>query len=468
MESIAPLDWTQPGVVMLISTLSVLLFCLAPQEQAPVVAPAQVAPGQTATIRPFYDQRQPAMLELEAGTPLDVLVQKVPWSMVKVPGGLVVWVHQDYVTIDQATAVVKVAQLRARPRPSTDRNSHPVGKFQKGDVLPILDQDKEWLKVLAPERLGAWVLSNELILMEKAPADWSKKWAQVAEARRQAILADAKPVVVKPAELDDAAESESGVGADSGTKGVATEAPAKQPKDSGSIPDPAGAKSETAGEVHASSDDSSTAAARPAILKKLVSPDRLRKEPALAVDLARQNLDEHAKQVTSNIDTFQVELLDNCDQVFSAVLLEQKPVALLAKARRSLTRADALRRFYASAIEARERKRIVEQKGSPQNASSSAKSNSAKEDTIKPESGQGEFVWVGHLRYRPHQYPQTPFVLVRGKREVLVHSFDGNFYMKDFLGRELVVKGQWHAAEGKDKNSVLAISELRVLPRFDS
>jgi SH3-like domain-containing protein len=425
---------------MLISTISVLLLSLAPQEQAPVVAAAKVAPGQTATIRPFYDQRQLAMLKLEAGTPLDVIVQKVPWSMVRVPGGLVVWVHQDYVLVDKATALVKVSQLRARPRPSTDRNSHPIGKFQKGEVLQILDQQNEWLKVLAPERLGAWVLSNELILLEQTPVDWSKSWQQTAEARRKLILADAKPIVIVQTPTDQESEKVE-QGAKESNSPVA---------ESVNLPNPKKELSE------------------PKILLALVDLARINRQPAQAVDQAKANLDRHAKQVTSDIDTFQPALLDNCDRVFSGVLLKQQQLKLLAKARRSLTRADALRRFYASAIEARARKKIVEQKGTPQNASSIRSKVGRNSELAKPESGVGEFVWVGHLRYRPHQYPKTPFVLVRGKREVLVHSFDGNFYMKDYLGRELVVKGLWRPLEGKTQASVLAISELRVLPRFDS
>jgi hypothetical protein len=416
---------------------------------------ARVKKGQSAQIRPFFDRKTPMMLELPEGSLLQVVRQEVPWSEVRIPGGLEVWVHGDFVTWKDGMVFPKTSRLRARPLPSTSGNSHPVGKLSTEWGMTVLDQKDAWLKVLAPEELSAWVLTEQIAIDAKPPIGWTASWNSEASKRRKAVLASAVPV---QAPVDPAADA--GKVADAGTPnkppvdaGTGGPTPPKKPGEAPAVASEGAAKPAAAVATEA-------AALRSPVLDAAVSLEVLKEDPALAVITARKNLDAHALEVTEQLEMFAPAVLENCEMIFSAVLLKSKDQVLLSDARQGLTRCDALRKFHTSAMTARARREEVKQ-GLPTGTLAKA----AKKGPI---SGEGKATWVGHLVHKPHQYPDTPFVVVRGDREVLVHSFDGRFYLRDFLGREVVVRGAWRKTgkTGKDDaKGVVSLEEIRVLPR---
>ncbi len=463
---------------MLTLSLTALFLFTPAQSQATEPQAAVVAAEQAAEIRPFYDRKTPVLVKLDPGTPVNVVHQNVPWSRVQIPGGLVVWVHKDFVTMDGQTAVVQTSRLRARPMPSTAGNSHPVGKLKKDQRLPVLDRKDDWLKVLAPEDLGAWVPTKELKIYAATPKDWKQQWAAAAEKRKNRILATAKPVVLdeKPASKDegggDAGSGEKVTSAKTSgevVKGSAEDS-AKQTTSDSSKSESSQSSNQSASASESVVDSGSgakhvsprTPGAKPSpVLKKLVDAKAYAKDVPAALKAARANLDEHAKEVTAEPQRFVEAIVANCEWVFTEIMLQQKDAEMIASARLGLTRSDALRRFHRSAMDAQQRKEALQEELSSRNASATVK----KEEQIIPEGGKGAYAWVGHLQYRPHQYPETPFVAVRGKREVLLHSFDGRFYLKDFLGREIAVRGTWRPTQADPKLQVLSVEELRVMPR---
>lgn len=427
-------------------------------EQEAEIRSARVKKGQSAQIRPFFDRKTPMMLELPAGSLLQVVRQEVPWSEVRIPGGLEVWVHGDYVTWKEGLVYPKTSRLRARPLPSTSGNSHPVGKLSTEWGMTVLDQNEAWLKVLAPEELSAWVLTEQISLDSKLPIGWKASWNAEASKRRQAVLATAVPVS-PPAEVG--GNTEAGQ-----AKPKADEKPAVDPG-TGPVAGTPQAGSKAGGKAEpAVKDDASTGGAVPAsaapmrspVLDAPVSLELMKEDPALAVITARKNLDAHALEVTETLEMFAPAVLENCEMIFTAVLFKSKDQILLTDARQGLTRCDALRKFHSSAMTARARREEVKQ-GLP------AGSLTKEEKKKGPLSGKGDATWVGHLVHKPHQYPETPFVVVRGDREVLVHSFDGRFYLRDYLGREVVVRGAWRKAGKEGGSGVVALQEIRVLPR---
>ena len=96
-------------------SLPALPFCDAQEAE---LQSARVKKGLSAQIRPFFDRKTPMMLELPEGSLLQVVRQEVPWSEVRIPGGLEVWVHGDYVTWKEGLVFPKTSRLRARPLPS--------------------------------------------------------------------------------------------------------------------------------------------------------------------------------------------------------------------------------------------------------------------------------------------------------------------------------------------------------------
>lgn len=434
-------------------SLPALPFCDAQEAE---LQSARVKKGLSAQIRPFFDRKTPMMLELPEGSLLQVVRQEVPWSEVRIPGGLEVWVHGDYVTWKEGLVFPKTSRLRARPLPSTSGNSHPVGKLSTEWGMAVLDQKEAWLKVLAPEELSAWVLTEQIVIDAKPPIGWNASWNSEASKRRKAVLASAVPV---GAPIDPAAEAGKAKEAGSPSKpsvdpGTGVITPTKIDGETPPVASEGAAKPAAGVATEA-------AALRSPVLDVPVGLDVLKEDPALAVITARKNLDAHALEVTEQLEMFAPAVLENCEMIFSAVLLKSKEQVLLSDARQGLTRCDALRKFHASAMTARARREEVKQ-GLPAGTLAKAANKG-------PISGEGKATWVGHLVHKPHQYPDTPFVVIRGDREVLVHSFDGRFYLRDFLGREVAVRGTWRKSgkqTGKeDAKGVVSLEEIRVLPR---
>lgn len=409
---------------------------------------AKVRTGMKGEVRPFFDRKTPLLLELPQGSLLEVVREEVPWTEVRVPGGLEVWVHGDYVNWKDDLVFAKTSRLRARPLPSTSGNSHPVGKLSTEWGMPVLARKDAWLKVLAPEELSAWVLTEQIEILEQKPAAWGLSWSTAAKKRRTAVLATATEVEQEESNAD-ATEKPVAESADE-----SAEVGSSKPDSSAPVTEQA---AESAAAAAATAKPVEAAARKSAVLNRLVGLEALRKDPALAVATARKNLDAHAQEVTAEVDLFAAPVLENCEMIFTAVLFQSEDPILVADARQGLTRSDAVRKFHASAMAARARRLEVEQ--------GLAAGTLHKPKKAAPEGGEGEGRWVGRVLYKPHQYPETPFVAVRSDREVLIHSFDGRYYLKDYVGREIVVQGKWRATGQNGEHKVIAVEKIRVLPR---
>ncbi|MDP6128295.1 MAG: SH3 domain-containing protein, partial [Planctomycetota bacterium] len=154
-----------------------LIFPALPQEEAPSFLYAQVG-EHAATVRSFCHSETPVLTDLLPDTPIRVVAQRQPWSRIQVPGGFEVWVYGEFVDREGDVGTLNATHVRARPLPATSAKSYPVGQFLKGDRVYILEEKEKWLRVRAPENLGAWVLSESIVLLDKAPANWDALWLE--------------------------------------------------------------------------------------------------------------------------------------------------------------------------------------------------------------------------------------------------------------------------------------------------
>ncbi len=116
-----------------------------------------------AKIYPFHRETLAEIGELLPNTTVRLVLREGDWVYVQVPGGLEVWVYGRYVDGDSGQGTVNAADVRARPVPSTARNSYPLGTFNKGESVEVLEVQGKWKKVRAPERLGAWVKAADVV-----------------------------------------------------------------------------------------------------------------------------------------------------------------------------------------------------------------------------------------------------------------------------------------------------------------
>ena len=123
---------------------------------------------QGAKIYPSNRDSLPTLGELPPDSPVRLVLRQGDWVYVQVPGGLEVWVYGRYIDGDGGQGTVTAGDVRARPLPSTARNSYPLGTFNKGESVEVLEVRGEWKKVRAPERLGAWVKGEDVVAANKS------------------------------------------------------------------------------------------------------------------------------------------------------------------------------------------------------------------------------------------------------------------------------------------------------------
>lgn len=78
------------------------------------------------------------------------------WVTVQNSEGFPVWVHGDFLEVNDDIGVVSGQSVNARSVPIIT-NGTVVGKLKQDEILTVLDQRKGWYRVTAPERFKAWV-----------------------------------------------------------------------------------------------------------------------------------------------------------------------------------------------------------------------------------------------------------------------------------------------------------------------
>ncbi len=367
--------------------------------------------GDDATVHCYFDSRTHIVAELSAGTPVRVVETKEPWSRIQIPGGYPVWVHGQFLQVEEGWGTVTASRLRARPLPSTDAGVYPLGLLEKGVAVPVISVQGDWVQIQSPESLGAWVLSNSLEA-ETRKEMWAKDWNSAKP-----------PVPLRPSSTSD------------GTESVAEEMVAPTP---GLLP---------------------IAEAVVDPLKGL-DPVTVAANPAVGLVKVEILLARHSENVTRDIEAYSAVTVAGIEAALSTVIWHSKGEDELERARRGLARVDALRQFRAAALAAVGRRAELE--GEAKAAEASAKLRLISTEDVFPLE---TYTWVGWVEYRPRLFPDYPYAVIRGGRKHPVQSPDGRFRLKDFVGREVAVRGAWTRPAAAPGLRVLEISELRVLPR---
>ncbi|MGB0953102.1 MAG: SH3 domain-containing protein [Planctomycetota bacterium] len=404
----------------------------------PVAIPAQAdlpyaeVASDDVSLHAFYDSKAAKVLEVEKGLPVKVVTELAPWSKVRVPGGLDVWVHKDYVEWKGGIGHITGRRVRIRPMPSTDASSTPLGHFQKDDEVQYLNQDGDWFQVRAPETVSAWILTEHLATHTRGKEAWETLWNEAASKR---------PVDPKVVQETDEPEGPAGV-------------------------EPADVDPETVTEVVESAEGSEVAveaeAAAPVLERMpLFRGVDVAKDPEAMRRKASERLEQLGSEVTRDSAAWDRRRLDNLEMVFGNVIWHSTNLESIEAARGSLTRIDGLRRFYYSRLAADIRRALA---ADDKETASKLEAQLAKEKKPVVEDGEGTSVAIGWVEYKPSVHANMPFRLSRGGSELPMHSFDGHQDLKEFVGREIVVRGVWREEKKLQAGRVLAITELRVLP----
>ncbi len=372
-----------------------------------------------APVHAWFADSTALLATLTPGLPVKVVETRTPWARIQVPGGFAVWVHGDFVAREGNAGRISHRFVRARPLPSDGAESYPVGKFQKDDPVEILGQEGPWLRVRAPEHLGGWVRTSFLILEEGETAAWTKEWAAERLTRK-----------------------------DSPPPGAAVPKPAPPPEKTKAAPALEAPSAIKAAPSEGEADSPAPQAASAVLTESGVEEALLQAEVALG---KMASAGEWDPATAGELET-----------TLGAVRWVSSDSRQIARAREALARLEALRHAEQLKEQMAAAKKALDSEAAA--AEAAARHKALEAVTAEPSSPLDAYDSVGWVEYRPALEASAPFVLVQGARIQHLVSPGGRFDLKDFLGREVAVRGSFEpdpVAGGK----TLLIAELRVLPQ---
>lgn len=431
---------------------ALLLSCLLPA--AALSAQEQprraVIAKEGIKLHAFYDPRAAVVLESTADLPVEVVGELVPWSKVRVPGGLDVWVHQDYVTFDDAgTGTLTRGNVNIRPRPSTGPESHPLGHFNQEAPVYRLQVDGDWVQVRCSERVGVWVETRHLTFPEQSEEAWAKSWKEATTKRAPQILRSEQPAV-----------EDAPVVAEEG------------PEEGGEVPQA------TEGEagLHANDAVAAEAGMKTAAPIFQMEEAAVAKDPMAARAAAGEELERFATLVTRSDANWDRARADTLEDLYSKVLWHTSDAEVLDLARADMARLDGLRRFYLGSLEARQR--------AAQSAGRTSVAEVLRQKVLSEKApflgdGQSSVAVVGWVVRETSASGQASVRLQRGKLVMPLEDKEGLHDLPALRGREVVARGVWETrlrqvapdaqlaqAMGAQEGSmmVFVVREMRVLP----
>jgi uncharacterized protein YgiM (DUF1202 family) len=125
---------------------------------------------------------------LEVGTPIRMLSGDSSWSRIEVPGGILVWVFGQYVTLADDINKISGTGVRARTTPVTDMSSSVIGTFATGATVEVVATKNGWKQVRAPSSIAIWIPTSHVQVTKEITDEWQEEW-RAASARRVAKAA---------------------------------------------------------------------------------------------------------------------------------------------------------------------------------------------------------------------------------------------------------------------------------------
>ena len=97
---------------------------------------------------------------LDDRSSLKVIERGNEWLTVTSDTGFPVWVHQDYISVKGRKGSITGSAVNARSVPIIT-NGTVVGRLEKNEIVTVLDNRKEWYRIVAPVRFKAWVKADD-------------------------------------------------------------------------------------------------------------------------------------------------------------------------------------------------------------------------------------------------------------------------------------------------------------------
>jgi SH3-like domain-containing protein len=368
-------------------------------------------------IRAFYDAKAVVVFTAAKGTPVKVVAEMYPWSKVQIPGGYDLWVYKSLTTLDSEIGIYHVngSRTRSRSKPSTDADSHSLGVFpREADLVPLFIEE-DWIKVRAPESMSAWVLSAEI---KPTDANLDDVWQQHVMQRQAVSVVEViieEPILV----------------------------------DIDSIPH------ETVGAVPVEA----SSVAAPTLSSFGESEIAIDSESFF--EIAIPQLEALGDQVVIDYQAYDFELVSLLETQLAYVLWHTSNGEHVESARSAIAKLDGMRSYYLSRINNQLIDTPLAQQGklNPELRKLRNRAMFSRDTT----EGAADIV-VGWVEFKPRVQAAYPFEISRAKNNYLVQSVDSHYKLRDFVSRQVIMRGTWRSTQGAEGKPLFAISEMRIMP----
>lgn len=132
---------------------------------------------------------------------IDVQSESGDWSIVRSRTGFPVWVHGDFLIVDDGFGTVTGKNVNARSVPIVT-NGTVVGRLQKTEMVSVVENRDDWYRIIAPPRFKAWVKTSELA-RQRAIANANQAVQSNAEQQAEAQASSSAPQAATAVEVEE-------------------------------------------------------------------------------------------------------------------------------------------------------------------------------------------------------------------------------------------------------------------------
>ena len=106
--------------------------------------------------------------------------QEYQWCKIKLPKEASCFIHKDYIE----NGIVQANRLRVRA--GKGENFNILGTLKRGEVVEILSEEGDWLKIAPPDTCSGWIKKDYLRLSKKKPVPKTSKTPPTSKEKIEA------------------------------------------------------------------------------------------------------------------------------------------------------------------------------------------------------------------------------------------------------------------------------------------
>lgn len=88
------------------------------------------------------------------------------WARLQVPAGCLLWIHRDYVDLDEASSTGRVTGDNVNVRIAPVEDADIVGQVSEGVQVCVTGEEGQWYEIKGPDAASLWVHTSYIKRLE--------------------------------------------------------------------------------------------------------------------------------------------------------------------------------------------------------------------------------------------------------------------------------------------------------------